>query len=674
MGTVKPVACPNLRQPHDWYVEVSCSTLKRWFRSLKPALFRGDYERSNPGSFGTISKSAQTGCQSCGLILKGLELCLPPESLASTKISPYCSPEFGPCASDWQDGQNWIGLVFYKTPGKQFISDHKQLEYSHQSPSNILTSTDLDVAYHPFALPTCRPFSVSINLEDRLKQAQGWIQDCLKNHTECDSGKASLLPTLVLDVNMAGTERDVRLVEFSTPTSARYVALSHCWGSTRPKAITNTATVETNKRCISWDALEKTFQDAVDMTRRLGVRYLWIDCFCIIQDDREDWAKESSNMGSIYANSYVTLAAAKSTDSNGGLFNNIPNEYQQHTFYIEKNQKQWPVNVRRALDHYTGSIYDTKEASFPLLYRGWVMQERLLSSRVLYFSDELSFECKMDTACECATYLTSMGMIASKPSPEFSKHDYHQSHARSHHSQQAKSETWQNIIETYSTMKLTLSEDKLPAISGIAKHTRLAFPDQYLAGLWRNSLREDLVWHRDHTKALTAKIGGYRAPTWSWASIDGEITYGDAFRVSGTRWHCYIMDADCIATRGDTTGEISSGYLKVQGYLIECKLSCRGNPGDYYRYSLTSEGFPNDTSFFPDYEICDTDAHSHGDKYRHYHLMMFSNPERCSTIVLQYNIEAEQYKRIGSTISILRKIDKIDAFLKTQRTTEITVI
>lgn len=54
--------------------------------------------------------------------------------------------------------------------------------------------------------------------------------------------------------------------------------------------------------------MPQTYQDAIQVTDALGLRYLWIDALCIIQECQDDWAKESQNMGNIYKNSHVTIA------------------------------------------------------------------------------------------------------------------------------------------------------------------------------------------------------------------------------------------------------------------------------------------------------------------------------------------------------------------------------
>ena len=66
--------------------------------------------------------------------------------------------------------------------------------------------------------------------------------------------------------------------------------------------------------------MPKTFRDAVDCAHRLGVRYVWIDSLCIIQDSNEDWLHQSSLMAEIYAMALLNIAATSSANAEEGLF------------------------------------------------------------------------------------------------------------------------------------------------------------------------------------------------------------------------------------------------------------------------------------------------------------------------------------------------------------------
>jgi Heterokaryon incompatibility protein (HET) len=97
------------------------------------------------------------------------------------------------------------------------------------------------------------------------------------------------------------------------------MTLSHCWG-TEGHLTTSTETLAERKAGIRIPDLPPTFRDAVQITRHLGIKYLWIDSLCILQDNISDWEKESALMGSIYSTSYLNIVATHSGDSRGGCF------------------------------------------------------------------------------------------------------------------------------------------------------------------------------------------------------------------------------------------------------------------------------------------------------------------------------------------------------------------
>ncbi|RAQ80318.1 hypothetical protein COH21_013023, partial [Aspergillus flavus] len=127
-----------------------------------------------------------------------------------------------------------------------------------------------------------------------------WIVDCNNQHRSCATAPKPL-PTRLIDVGSEASGDLVKLVEFNGETRGHYVTLSYCWGGDSTSATTR-SNVASMKEGICLRDLPQTFQDARLMTRALDVQYLWIDRLCIYQDDVEDWERESSNMGSIYAN------------------------------------------------------------------------------------------------------------------------------------------------------------------------------------------------------------------------------------------------------------------------------------------------------------------------------------------------------------------------------------
>jgi hypothetical protein len=126
-----------------------------------------------------------------------------------------------------------------------------------------------------------------------------------------------LLPARVLDLQGTGDSK-VSLKE-TNGERAPYITLSHCWGSVQP-LITTTSTLHSHKDGIEWPHLPKSFQDAITITRGLDIRYIWIDSLCIVRGGGADWAAESVKMGTIYENSYLTIAATAATDGTNGCF------------------------------------------------------------------------------------------------------------------------------------------------------------------------------------------------------------------------------------------------------------------------------------------------------------------------------------------------------------------
>ena len=149
--------------------------------------------------------------------------------------------------------------------------------------------------------------------EEAFSRASRQSQECTLQHATCNGAGSGRLPTRLLDLSTFNSDQDVRLHERQNET-AQYICLNHCWGSYHPLKLEK-ATLEVFKSRISWNPLPLDFQDAISFARKLGVKYIWIDSLCVIQDDRDDWERESANMTAVYHVSPLTLAATRAESS-----------------------------------------------------------------------------------------------------------------------------------------------------------------------------------------------------------------------------------------------------------------------------------------------------------------------------------------------------------------------
>jgi hypothetical protein len=126
----------------------------------------------------------------------------------------------------------------------------------------------------------------------------------------------------------------------------------------------------------------KTFKDAIYIVRQFGQRYLVIDSLCIVQDDKEDWNRESVLMSAVYGQTTLNLAAADAKDGSIGCFFDRDDRIVQQVRV--RTTTQGLVGLYACYDN---NLYKTCFSSTPLANRAWALQERILPTRTLYFGE-----------------------------------------------------------------------------------------------------------------------------------------------------------------------------------------------------------------------------------------------------------------------------------------------
>lgn len=354
----------------------------------------------------------------------------------------------------------------------------------------------------------------------------------------------------------------------------------------------------------------------------LGVQYLWIDKLCIIQHDEDDWASEGSRMAQIFEGSFLTIGAVVSGDDTGSLFfqdkTNAPS-LKSHVGQMGDGSS-YTIYSRIPLAHHPTdqNRLSSSREKYPLMTRAWVYQERLLAPRILYFGEELSWECREASACECSganhgiKYNHSMSLLPGVSSSKLRQQ-------------------WQDMVEEFTWLQLSHEEDRLPAFSGLAQQYQRRLKSAYLAGLWRENLAADLMWFAypergsESQRYYTKKPRTWRAPSWSWASVEGPILFSEAHHITNpeadaenvTFW-IDVISAECTPSSLDPMGKVAEGRLIIKGgcrpAILKHRESCEGH--DTRHFSVSHSG-PDSVSIRSNFTVDGQEANVDYDLIAH---------------------------------------------------------
>jgi hypothetical protein len=451
--------------------------------------------------------------------------------------------------------------------------------------------------------------------------------------------------------------RQVRLVETKFwkgrgpgHSNVRYVTLSHCWGKNPSTAHQLTAdTMDKYKAGVKLHTLPRTFRDAIKFAARLPhVGFIWIDSLCIIQRDEADWLVQSSTMEKVYLDTFLNISATHSNNIEGGLFRERDPESlledevilniaglpgADKTGFSEAKQPSGLVNsssrakVASSLRRCTildVSFWMNRVDRAPVNKRGWVLQERLMSPRVLHFcEDQVAWECREFDAAEGQPqdmpilHLAGTGVVEKSRLRGFDDIATGGSHVgeelrRSrlgglddpdpHLQPQIYAlELWGRIVEQYSMTALTQPKDKLIALSGLArwisrgmeKCSKETGSPEYVAGLWTLHIESQLLWFVEpvfresdssfENRSTAPDKSIYRAPSFSWAAVDAHEMRGIKYaEVTDRDILIKVEEVGVVPQKGsDIFGILKDAHLVLRGKLRRAVIEGPNKQGRY---------------------------------------------------------------------------------------------
>ncbi|KAK2606450.1 hypothetical protein QQS21_003143 [Conoideocrella luteorostrata] len=445
------------------------------------------------------------------------------------------------------------------------------------------------------AIVSRRPLRRDVTSDRVFAAAKALINDCMHfddSHSHCRYSREKVLPSRVLDVGQPGdSQPHIKLRINDTEVYEPYVALSYCWGQ-RPNPLLPGQSISLEKgklqdliKEIRLEELSKSIQDAVRVCRELGFRYLWVDVLCIIQDCTIDKEKEISQMAAIYKNATVTIVAATSSNAADGFLTDAIRPY------LPDRKFSIPMSNEQAGEVYLSTgCYEPKHT---IDERGWALQEFMLSPRMLIFSEyELLWQCQQvqlqsvtGLGLDYLQYLDSLPWMA-----------FGDDEAASYGSVEAdKLYLWTSVVEQYTRRKLTDPEDRLPAITGVISELEVVWGDMNIYGLWKKWFIGLLVWYKPRSQRAEKRFLR-RAPSWSWASLDGEISHEGPLTSEDARVRLITQSAAELIGRKLRDEKICDSKLETIEELPDLENACpdaRSKEAEYVLLGTVKESEKN---------------------------------------------------------------------------------
>lgn len=416
------------------------------------------------------------------------------------------------------------------------IVEDRQRRLVAKLPVDVIDEAYLPDTKHSVGL------DVSTGSWQSFDRAARWLDKCRSSSKHKDCQKACwetspMLPTRVIDL---GSYPTVRLVE-SSGTRSIYCALSYCWGEPGLNLTTTRANISKHKEEMPINSLPLFIQDTLVAAKALNYRYIWIDALCIIQDDPDDWDREAAKMRDVYANADLTISSLTAKGCQEplfhlrGLYTTRPIPFD---IWIPKVKRQeWEDKTIHQYAIYPSYLVESDNYSYftgndevveniPITSRGWVLQEQILSTRMLYFGGNyLVWEC----LCLATPDIDPSRIISPRTHIGLGVHNGQKRavqgvtdpHNICHDLNFQPYGIWKSLLTRYTERHLTKPSDRIPAFLAVSKNLESAIGGEFIGGVWKGEkLLDSLAWNVESADSKQAK-----APSWSWASVSQIIDF-----------------------------------------------------------------------------------------------------------------------------------------------------
>lgn len=447
-------------------------------------------------------------------------------------------------------------------------------------------------------LMECYQAPVSSSDPRLARPVQSWLHVCVDEHT----GSAATQDTRYRPPRLLCIESGIlKLVKgYECPKNSDWATLSHCWGPD-PEFLTLTpANLSQFELDIPLDSLPPTFRDAVKFCESIKINFIWIDSLCIVQQgegSREDWSRHVIEMRRVYQNATLNIAADWAASAQEGLFRD------RDTTRIERPIVQFqggPLKGRWQLGYNSELLRLFSKSS--LGSRAWVVQERVLSHRMVSFSaDQIYWRCNHQPYFKSEQFPEGLDSTVCQPrlyTSLFVEGELRTKFERYKGKDLTREYSFIRFLNDagqYSGLSLTRPDsDKFAAFAGIAEHYVHFYKEDYIAGSFKSHLPWALAWKVAQPipfRIPRSTASSYRSPSWSWAAIDHETDASSAHSLFGLGENKPVGEPvellevieTCIelADPENQFGPLLHASLKLRAALLECTWKTdTENPGE----------------------------------------------------------------------------------------------